>query len=106
MERQEVQNKLSCTMCFFQCDLNDELIYHYIRYHKYDPQFIVQCNFPGCGATYRKWKSFKQHVRRQQHSDTEIFDQDQHLLEERDLQNDIQMNQENFDEENNNEGEI
>lgn len=97
MERQEPQNLYLCSMCFFRCNLYDKLIRHYIRYHKHDPQFKIQCNYHGCGATHRKWKSFKQHLKRQ-HNIEEIFDNfnedDQDLLEE-ESQNNILINEEN-----------
>lgn len=108
MENQEPQNLFSCSMCFFQCNINDELIRHYIRYHKYDPQFRIQCNFQRCGATYHKWKSFKQHVKRNHFINItpmlDNFDEEnQSLLREE--QNDI-INQDNPNEQNNNLGKV
>jgi len=35
---------------------------HYIRNHKQDPYFRITCVQPGCGATFKKWKSFRQHL--------------------------------------------
>jgi len=105
MEQRESQNSFSCTMCFFQCNLNDELIRHCIRYHKHDPQFRIQCNYQRCGATYRKWKSFKQHLKRQHSNVAQMFDNvfnndfnqdNQSLSEEGLLQNDILINQNNL----------
>jgi len=35
---------------------------HIVRYHRHDPRFKVKCTQNGCGATYQKWKSFRQHL--------------------------------------------
>jgi len=111
----ESQNSFSCTMCFFRCNLNDELICHCIRYHKHDPKFRIQCNYQRCGATYRKWKSFKQHLKRQHSNVAQMFynifnndfDQDnQSLSEEGLLQNDILINQNNLIDQYNDQGEV
>ncbi|KYN27525.1 hypothetical protein ALC57_03081 [Trachymyrmex cornetzi] len=94
-------------MYFFQCNLYDELIRHYLCFHKYNPQFMVQCNYQGCGATYRKWKSFKQHLQRR-HSDTsQIFDNFNEDINKNvgRLQEDT-INQENINEQCNNEGKV
>lgn len=110
MERQVSQNSFLCTMCFFRCNLNNELIRHYIRYHKYDPQFQIQCNYQGCGTTYKKWKSFKQHLRRQHSNITQTFDNfdqdNQSLSREGFLENDILINQENSIEQYNDQGKV
>lgn len=109
MESQEPQSSYSCSMCFFRCNINDELIRHYVRYHKHDPQFRIQCNFHECGAIYRKWKSFKQHLKRDHSTNAiQMFDNlnedDQIILEE--LQNNIIINQENPNEQYNNQGKV
>jgi len=55
---------VSCPMCFFECELENQLIKHVVHFHKHDSAFRIKCNHYGCGATFRKWKSFKQHIRR------------------------------------------
>jgi len=55
---------VSCPICFFECELENQLIKHVVRFHKHDSAFRIKCNHYGCGATFRKWKSFKQHIRR------------------------------------------
>ncbi|XP_011872221.1 PREDICTED: uncharacterized protein LOC105564455, partial [Vollenhovia emeryi] len=49
-------------MCFFTCQSNDILMKHIVRYHRHNPDFKVKCTQDGCGATYQKWKSFRQHL--------------------------------------------
>jgi len=53
---------VTCTMCFFTCHSNEILMKHIVRYHRQDPRFKVICTQNGCGATYQKWKSFRQHL--------------------------------------------
>lgn len=110
MDIHEVQNQLSCAMCFFKCQLNDELIRHYIRYHKHDPQFRVRCVYEECGATYHKWKSFTEHFRQRHSNAVRILDnvgQDfEDLPPEEILHDNIAMEQEDLIEEDNNPGKI
>ena len=35
---------------------------HIIRHHQHDPKFKVQCKQIGCGRSFTKWKSFRQHL--------------------------------------------
>ncbi|KYN50442.1 hypothetical protein ALC57_00079 [Trachymyrmex cornetzi] len=74
MEEREIPTIISCPMCFFQCELQEQLIKHIVRFHKHDPAFRVKCNQCGCGATFHKWKSFKQHIRRNHSGDFENVD--------------------------------
>jgi len=56
--------KVKRAMCkFADYDPSTDLR-HVIRRHKNNPSFAVQCQFEGCGSTYLKWRSFKQHLRR------------------------------------------
>jgi len=62
MENREDTNTFQCAMCLFKCISHYRLIQHYIRNHKQDPYFRVTCVQPGCNATFKKWKSFRQHL--------------------------------------------
>lgn len=62
MENPNNLRTYQCAMCSYQCAVYHRLLQHYIRNHKQDPQFCVTCVQPGCGATFKKWKSFRQHV--------------------------------------------
>lgn len=53
----------NCSMCYLQLP-EDKVISHVVRCHKYDPNFIIYCNQPGCGSSYKKWSSFQIHVKR------------------------------------------
>lgn len=57
-------DRYSCLMCSYSTVLDHLLIKHVIRYHRNDPKFKVKCEIRGCGATFAKWRSFKQHVTR------------------------------------------
>lgn len=59
-----------CTMCFFSTISNELLIRHIVRYHRHDPGFMLKCLYSGCGATYNKWKSFRQHLYRKHPKDS------------------------------------
>lgn len=50
-----------CSMCLATI-LNTDFISHIVRYHRFEPRFQVQCKYDGCGATFNKWKSFRQHL--------------------------------------------
>lgn len=63
MNRHE-ENSFSCSMCFYLCASNNQLMTHVVRHHKNDPKFQIQCIQRGCGSTYTKWKSFRQHLYR------------------------------------------
>lgn len=52
-----------CSMCYLELP-KDEVISHVIRSHKFDPNFIVYCNQPGCGASYKNWASYRKHIQR------------------------------------------
>lgn len=54
----------------------DEVISHVARNHKFDPNFIVYCNEPGCGASYKKWSSFQKHVQRVHQMNLDNIDND------------------------------
>lgn len=62
MENYENGNTFQCDMCLFKCISYYRLMQHYIRNHKQDPYFRITCVQPGCGATFKKWKSFRQHL--------------------------------------------
>ncbi|CAD6220961.1 GSCOCG00011602001-RA-CDS, partial [Cotesia congregata] len=49
-------------MCFYQCNSPNVLMQHIIRHHQHDPKFKVQCKQTGCGRSFTKWKSFRQHL--------------------------------------------
>ncbi|CAG5075352.1 Protein of unknown function [Cotesia congregata] len=53
---------ISCSMCFYQCNSPNVLMQHIIRHHQHDPKFKVQCKQTGCGRSFTKWKSFRQHL--------------------------------------------
>lgn len=50
-------------MLFFHV-ISRSLTSHYVRNHKYDPNFTVRCVVAGCTATFIKWCSFKKHILR------------------------------------------
>jgi hypothetical protein len=55
-------SELVCSMCSFFCSTNEELLSHLVKRHRSAASFIVHCNMPGCGASYRNYLSFKSHV--------------------------------------------
>ncbi|RLU16140.1 hypothetical protein DMN91_011899 [Ooceraea biroi] len=56
----------NCSMCYLPLP-EHEVVSHVSRNHKFDPNFIVYCNQPGCGASYKIWSSFQKHVKREHH---------------------------------------
>ena len=57
-------NMLKCTLCPF-ATINDRVLTsHYVRIHRFHERFYVMCNVNNCGATYKRWKSYKMHVYR------------------------------------------
>ncbi|XP_066588077.1 uncharacterized protein [Prorops nasuta] len=54
--------ELVCTMCYYKCISYSNLMNHILRYHRFDPLFKIQCVHHGCGSTFKKWKSFRQHL--------------------------------------------
>ncbi|XP_057329780.1 uncharacterized protein LOC130670395 [Microplitis mediator] len=54
--------EFSCSMCFFKSLSSTHLLQHIIRHHQHDPKFQIQCKQIGCGRTFTKWKSFRQHL--------------------------------------------
>lgn len=89
MENNE-NEMLQCVMCFFKCISHSRLMSHYIRYHKQNPHFRVTCVQPGCGATFKKWKSFRQHLFRKHPAVPPILDEVAQQVE-----GENQLNQEN-----------
>ncbi|XP_011883897.1 PREDICTED: uncharacterized protein LOC105571040 [Vollenhovia emeryi] len=61
MDRPEPERTENCSMCFAKI-LDGDLISHIVRYHKFERQFQVQCKHDGCGTTFNKWKTFRQHL--------------------------------------------
>jgi len=59
-----VDNLLRCTMCPYRTINQRVLISHYVKSHQFDDRFFVICNVDYCGATYKRWKSYKMHVYR------------------------------------------
>ncbi len=51
-------------MCPYFTEDSVSLNQHLIRSHRHTPKFIVHCNAHGCGASYKNYKSFKQHCMR------------------------------------------
>ena len=49
-------------MCFFCGVTLTHLEKHIVRFHRHDPLFKVKCTYDGCGATFKKWKSYQQNV--------------------------------------------
>ena len=51
-------------MCpYFTSELR-KLLTHIVRKHRHDPNFLIHCNFAGCGMSYKNYLSFKKHVSR------------------------------------------
>lgn len=99
MENREI-DRFQCEMCYFTCRSYNRLIQHYIRYHKHDPRFKVSCVQLGCGSTYTKWKSFRQHLYRKHAVDVPLISDEviQQAEDENALnQEDIPMHDESFD---------
>lgn len=69
------ERRFKCSLCFFECALQNNLIDHYLKNHRYDPEFKIQCNERGCGATYTKWKSFTAHLARKHHNEEQNADE-------------------------------
>ena len=92
----EKEYNFRCNLCFFKCVLHDELMKHYLRNHRQDPQFMIECRQPGCGSTYKKWNSFVKHMSRT-HPAIDFLPQEiDHVLDQPDQnlhydQNAIQM---------------
>jgi len=61
------RNTTKCSMCS-AIILNIDYISHVVRYHRFEPKFQVQCKYDGCGVTFHKWKSFRQHLWRRHHN--------------------------------------
>ena len=59
-----------CSMCPYFAPSTNDLIGHLRKRHQNNVNFNVHCNFQGCGASFRKWNTFLQHLRRQ-HKDEE-----------------------------------
>lgn len=55
-------DRFKCSMCYFNCVSMKNLEKHIIRIHRNELVFKVSCCL--CGATFRKFKSYKQHVNR------------------------------------------
>ncbi|XP_057336559.1 uncharacterized protein LOC130675088 [Microplitis mediator] len=91
----------SCTMCFVVCNSPDTLMCHIVRNHQYDPLFKVICTQAGCGATYKKWKSFRQHIFRKHSVSSQRLNDINNQAEERLADEeflDTEQNDENIDE--------
>jgi hypothetical protein len=58
-----------CSTCPFFCLRLEELIGHVVKKHRTDSEFNASCNFPGCGASYKNYLSFKKHVYRKHRQD-------------------------------------
>ncbi|XP_066602470.1 uncharacterized protein [Prorops nasuta] len=56
--------QFSCSMCYYSCSTNKQLMTHMVHHHSSDPKFKIKCTESGCGCTYKKWKSFRQHLYR------------------------------------------
>ncbi|XP_051168339.1 uncharacterized protein LOC127286087 [Leptopilina boulardi] len=56
--------RFKCLMCYFNGVSTSHLEKHIRRFHRGDPLFKVSCTHSQCGATFVKYKSYKQHVRR------------------------------------------
>lgn len=79
--------RFECSMCYFRGVSTSHLEKHIIRFHRFDPLFKVKCSYDECGATFKRWKSYKQHKIRR-HS--QVNQQHQQILE----QNNVQMENE------------
>ncbi|XP_011688405.1 PREDICTED: uncharacterized protein LOC105450321 [Wasmannia auropunctata] len=86
-----MENNVKCFMCSVVCVSNDDLIRHTVRFHRLDPRFQVQCKHDGCGATFHKWKLFRQHIWRNhgnnglsdvEHVERDIYFPDIDLMQE------------------------
>ena len=69
-----------CSICFYESGENNELMKHYVKFHKHDPDFKVQCSF--CGSTYKNWKSFLIHQSRKHNENADIPNAVDQLIQE------------------------
>lgn len=60
----------TCSFCDYTNSLNEAVVNHTIKKHKSHPSFSVSCTM--CGASYRKYDSYRKHVLRK-HNDTVIL---------------------------------
>lgn len=99
MENYDNENIFQCDMCVFKCISYSRLMQHYIRNHKQDPYFRVTCVQPGCGATFKKWKSFRQHLFRKHSTVLPILNEaTQQIEDENQLNHDaIMLDNESFE---------
>ena len=63
----------SCSMCTHRAASSSCLVKHVLKVHQHHANFVVHCSHTGCGQTYRKWKSFVQHLRRRHGDDSGIL---------------------------------
>lgn len=56
--------EFKCAMCPFKAQVNSVLVQHVVKRHETEPRFRVSCSEDGCGATFRKWASFRKHRQR------------------------------------------
>lgn len=49
----------SCNMCNAVLENFSQLISHYKRVHREDPNFFVKCRIDGCGQTYKRFMATK-----------------------------------------------
>lgn len=67
----KMERTFKCPMCHYSTFVKSCLETHYVRTHKYDPNFLVTCTHDTCGATFKRWKSYKIHVRRKHKTNVE-----------------------------------
>ena len=54
----------SCNMCNAVLENFSQLISHYKRVHREDPNFFVICRIDGCGQTYKTFYGYRSHINR------------------------------------------
>ncbi|XP_071644457.1 uncharacterized protein [Temnothorax longispinosus] len=66
--------------------------------HENEPNFRINCDFPGCGTSYSKWRSYVQPVQHNGHKHRRNFNEDNVLMEENVLE--FAIDEEPLDEDN------
>lgn len=65
-------DRFACSMCCYKGASHSLLLTHIVRNHQNNPLFQVKCNYEGCGATYRQWKSFRSHIYKKHGVDAQL----------------------------------
>ena len=62
----------SCSMCPYFSNSQADLLKHLVKRHRNTSKFIIHCGSPGCGASFKIYKSFKVHCARKHFTDDKL----------------------------------